>query len=68
MIWSIIPESVIFAGSIESGQIRQICYQGRKVLVRQASSGSGEIVGLISSDPADFLSPKYAPGTLVDLR
>ncbi|MBQ1502072.1 MAG: YlzJ-like family protein [Firmicutes bacterium] len=67
MIWSIIPENVIFAAGADTAALRQIGYLGRKVLVRQVSAGRGEIVALLSTDPADFLSPRLAPGSFIDL-
>ena len=58
MIWSIIPEEFIFAGSepeLQAPGQRQ--YLGRQVLV-----SSGRIVGLLSTNPADYLDARLAPG------
>jgi len=67
VIWSVIPESIIFAAGAKADELRQINYRGRKVIVRQAGSGRGEIVSLLSSDPADFLSPHLSPGSMIDM-
>jgi hypothetical protein len=69
VIWSIIPESVIFSGETKDTQLRAVTYQGRRVIVRAVGGrGSGEIVSLLSTDPADFLSPCFMPGTVIDVR
>lgn len=60
MIWSVIPEDVIFqtAASSPPAQVRD--YLGRRVLVRQ-----GRVDTLLSTDPADFLDQRFMPGALV---
>ncbi|MEG1537516.1 MAG: YlzJ-like family protein [Clostridiales bacterium] len=66
MIWSIISEEEIFA---DPGQrqiaLRSIDYLGKRLLVRQGADGQGEIVSLLSTDPADFLDGRLAPGTRI---
>ena len=68
MIWSIIPESVIFSNCAENYDLRQVGYQGRQVLIRPLASGQGEIVSLLSTDPADYLLPCFQPGVRFMLR
>ena len=68
MIWSIIPESVIFSGAADNGELHQVDYLGRKLLVRFGDNRSARIVSLVSTDPADFLSPHFSPGTQIDIR
>lgn len=60
MIWSIIPEELIFAAEPLENRGRIIDYQGRKVRLRQ-----GRIDLLLSSDPRDFLNPRFLPGAAV---
>lgn len=67
MIWSIIPESVIFNDAAEQQGLQSVSFRGRQVLIR-ASGGRGEIISLLSTDPADFLSPCFMPGTMIDVR
>ncbi|MBS1348078.1 MAG: hypothetical protein HP052_01175 [Firmicutes bacterium] len=68
MIWSIIPESVIFNGADDSEELHQVDYLGRKLLVRFSDNRSAQIVSLLSTDPADFLSPRFSPGAQIDIR
>lgn len=68
MIWSIIPESVIFSGAADSEELYQVDYLGRKLLVRFGDNRSAQIVSLLSTDPADFLSPRFSPGAQIDIR
>ena len=61
MIWSIIPEELIFAAESSAERSRIVEYWGRKVRLRQ-----GRIDRLLSSDPRDFLDRRFSPGTAVD--
>ena len=61
MIWSIIPEELIFTAEPREDRGRIIDYQGRKVRLRQ-----GRIDLLLSSDPLDFLDRRFFPGAAVD--
>jgi len=64
MIWSIIPEEFIFAGAEQEAAPSQRQYLGRQVLV-----SNGRIVGLLSTNPGDFLDARLAPGSqLLDLQ
>ena len=69
MIWSIVPESLIFAETHDAvGSLRLTEYLGRKVLIRRLSSGKAEIVSLLSTEPSDFLVKSLHPGSVIDMR
>jgi len=68
VIWSIIPESVIFSEETESIEFRQVAYQGKQVMIRSYPNGKREIFSLLSTDPADFLTPSFFPGSLIDTQ
>ena len=59
MIWSIIPEELIFAAEpkVEAG--RSVDYQGRRLYLRQ-----GRIEGLLSTEPLDYLDDRFRPGAI----
>lgn len=63
MIWSIIPEELIFASQPEQEAARITDYQGRKVLLRQ-----GRVDGLLSTEPLDFLDRRFQPGAALDIE
>ncbi len=64
MIWSIIPEEIIFSGKSEPAEeLMLVVHSGRKMLLRQ-----GRIETLLSTEPLDFLSAGYAPGQLLDKK
>ncbi len=68
MIWSIISEEEIFAGEpMKVPALRSVDYLGKRLLVRPGADGQGEIVSLLSTDPADFLDGRLAPGTRIRL-
>lgn len=59
MIWSIMPEELLFAAAEEegSGEAQVADYLGRKVSLR-----GGRVEALLSSDPQDYLDQRLAPG------
>lgn len=61
MIWSVIPEDVIFQTTASGPGLQVVDYLGRRVLVRQ-----GRVDALLSTDPADFLDQRFMPGALVN--
>jgi hypothetical protein len=69
MIWSIVPEEVIFAAA-EEAELPAINgrYLGRQVMLRPCGEGLGEITALLSTDPADFLDLRLQVGRRVPLR
>ena len=67
MIWSVIPEDIIFAEQSDYEELRQVEYMGKLVTVRRLSPGRGEIISLLSTDPSDFLVKSLHPGSVIDL-
>ena len=59
MIWSIVPEEVIF-GDTETSPLTVVNYLGRRVVMR-----SGQITTLLSTDPYDYLDSRLAPGSFL---
>ncbi len=69
MIWSIIPEEMIFDGAekLSRNNYQIINYRGKKVLVMLMQNGDAQIVSLISSDPLDFIDQSFSPGSCISL-
>lgn len=68
MIWSIIPEEVIFAAAEEENVLTMNGrYLGRQVMLRPCGEGLGEIMALLSTDPADFLDERFQVGRRVPI-
>ena len=59
MIWSIIPEELIFAAEPQHEAGRSVDYQGRRLYLRR-----GRIEGLLSTEPLDYLDRRFRPGTV----
>lgn len=57
MIWSIIPEELIFAVEPQGEAGQSVDYQGRRLYLRQ-----GRIEGLLSTEPLDYLDRRFRPG------
>ena len=61
MIWSIIPEELIFAAEPEADRGRVVDHGGRRLLLRR-----GRVESLISTDPLDYLDRRFQPGTVFE--
>ena len=59
MIWSIIPEELIFPAEPKREAGQTVDFQGRRLYLRQ-----GRIEGLLSTDPLDYLDRRFRPGTV----
>ena len=68
MIWTIMPEDVIMEGSDQIKASQEYTYRQRRILGYPVEDGRVCIVQIISSDPKDYLDPRFQPGTLVDCR
>ena len=69
MIWSVIPEEIIFPQNRTEDMLSWRCmdHQGRRVLVAPGKDGTGVIMRLLSTDPQDYLDNSLAPGTKIPL-
>ena len=68
MIWTIMPEDGLF--DEVKHELRTVQYNGRRLLVDTFGQtlGEGQIVRLLSTNPADFLSPDFMPGKSIPIR
>ncbi|MBA2132382.1 YlzJ-like family protein [Capillibacterium thermochitinicola] len=68
LFYSIYPLAVVFAEEEESEnreQWREIEVEGKTVLVTVNSRGERVITRLLSTDPADYLDPRWTPGNVI---
>lgn len=64
MIWSVVPEQLLFVGQEPEQALTIINYLGRQVAVR-----GQQVDTLLSSDPNDYLDPRFNPGAeLLEVR
>lgn len=52
-------------GAEELEPWRELEIEGRKVLVTVNSRGEQVIARLLSTDPADYLDPRWTPGNVI---
>jgi len=67
MIWSIIPEDMIFIDThldYQKSKKELRNYLGRQVMVIKDETGE-RIVSVLSSDPADFMDMRLRPGSYI---
>lgn len=61
MIWSIIPEEMLFAQQNAQTERIELQYLGKKIYAR-----GGKLDTLLSTDPADFLDQRFVPGVCIN--
>ncbi len=81
MLYTIVPIEDIFSGAWDAGGNRgagltaeglaappvELPLGGRRLIVSPQPDGSARLVRLISTDPADYLDPRWQPGAAVSL-
>lgn len=67
MLYTIVPMEQVFDEE-EIRPLRMMSYGGRTVGVRPTEDGFGVIDHLVSTNPFDYLDPRWQPGTQVSLN
>jgi hypothetical protein len=68
LYYSIYPLEVILGmedAEEKPEQWRELEVDGKRVLVRMDSRGEQTITRLLSTDPEDFLNPRFTPGNVI---
>lgn len=66
ILYSIYPVEVILGEEDESEEsYREVEFEGRKIVVVVDGRGEQRISRLISTDPNDFLDPRWSPGNII---
>lgn len=68
MLWTILNEDTIMEGIDKINNAEEYIYQQRRILGYPSENGKICIVRLISSNPSDFLDPRFTPGNLVNAK
>lgn len=68
MLWSVMPENVVFGGADADIRLLEGRVGSCDCRLRCAADGSLSIERLMSTDPADYLRRELAPGQRVHLR
>ena len=67
MLWSIIPEEVVFEHWQDHFMITEKSYKKGFLQVRTERNGYGSIERIISTDPKDYLNVMLIPGKRIRL-
>lgn len=68
MLWTIMPEDIIMADSDKIKTAQEYSYRNRRILGYPAADGKVCIIQILSTNPRDFLDPRFQPGSLVDCK
>lgn len=68
ILYSIIPIDVVFGNQYNSEELnlKEIEYEGEKVLVSQLSNNAYRVDRIISTSPKAYLNPKLMPGHIIE--
>lgn len=69
ILYTVMPIETVLEGLQPEDRrtFRDVPVGGVRLLVEEMSPGSGRIVRLLSTDPRDFLDPRYQPGSCLRL-
>jgi hypothetical protein len=59
------PEAVMAEENVDDGGFFEIEVEGKRVLLSPDGPGQGRIVRMISTDPEDYLDPRFSPGNMI---
>lgn len=62
MLWSVMPENIVFEGIEAKMDIREQDVNSRRCLVRTGNDGRCYIEGICSTEPKDYLDETLYPG------
>ncbi|HBK69602.1 MAG TPA: hypothetical protein DEB05_14520 [Firmicutes bacterium] len=66
LFYSIYPLEVILDVDPEEEEVyKEIEFEGKKFLVTVDNRGEQRITRLLSTDPNDFLDPRWTPGNMI---
>lgn len=62
------PASLEMSSSVQASvRYHEIIRGGARLVVHKGRGGKAKVIRLISTDPFDYLNPRYAPGTEIEL-
>jgi hypothetical protein len=65
-LYTIVPlEEVLSEEETVTGRPFEMTMGGKRLLVAPEGPGQGRIMQLLSTDPADFLDPRWHPGNMI---
>ncbi|HET7578527.1 MAG TPA: YlzJ-like family protein [Bacillales bacterium] len=72
ILYTILPDQVVLDEEDEATEKADkqqlIEFDGRQILIEPLTENEWQIVRLLSSDPQDFLNPRYQPGNIVPVK
>lgn len=72
ILYTILPDQVVLdeedEASEKADKQQLIEYDGRQILIEPLTENEWQIIRLLSSDPQDFLNPRYQPGNIVPVK
>lgn len=68
MLWTVMQEDAIMEGVDKIKAAEDYMYENRHILGYPTTTGKVCIVRVLSSNPNDFLDPRFTPGNLVNAK
>lgn len=69
ILYTVVPLERVLEGLTpwDKRTFREVSVDGVRLIVEETSPGRGRVVRLLSTDPKDFLDPRYQPDACVSL-
>ncbi|HYF95479.1 MAG TPA: YlzJ-like family protein [Symbiobacteriaceae bacterium] len=69
ILWTSVPVEMVIQGlEPPAPAAMEMVVEGRLVQVLPGPDGTGTVQRLFSTDPQDYLNPKWLPGTVINLH
>lgn len=68
ILYTLMPLDTVLEGVDKEYKIDEITIDSVKLLVEPINSRFGKIARLISTDPQDYLDPKFSPGSIFEYK
>lgn len=68
LLYTLMPLDIVLDGADDDYELDEITIDNIKLLVEPIDLKHGKITRLISSNPQDYLNPKYSPGNIFNYR
>lgn len=68
LLYTAMPLELVLEGIDKTYDFKEVELGNIKLLVEPIDMNRGRIVRLLSTNPQDYLNPKYTPGTILEYK
>ncbi|HHY04530.1 MAG TPA: hypothetical protein GX534_05030 [Thermoanaerobacterales bacterium] len=68
LLYTTMPMEIVLENLEKEYEFKELDMGNSKLVIEQTGINTGRIVRLISSDPQDYLNPKFTPGNTISFN